>query len=134
MPKIAYSKSLDDYLKLGIKNLKDIGLLTPSKGYIDIPYQSGGFELFQRVNIDQTPCNYGGQRYWFSCPKCKKKVTALYKKNLFMCRHCIGSNYKSQLEAPFNKSITRINQLRARLKWPGGIAHGYGVKPKNLYS
>ncbi len=46
-------------------------------------YDNGGLELSYTCNEQQhrylvdvvtTPCNYGGKRYWFNCPKCCKRV------------------------------------------------------------
>ena len=44
----------------------------------------------QVVQLTTTPCNYGGERYWFLCPLCYGRVGALYLRRgdvRFACRH-----------------------------------------------
>ena len=53
-----------------------------------------------RVNLIQTPCYFGGVRYWFQCPggDCGKRVAKLYLppgKLQFLCRHCHNLIYRT---------------------------------------
>ena len=55
------------------------------------------------VRLTTTPCNYGGVRWWFSCPlitnrvPCGRRVGTLYKYDeLFGCRHCYNLTYNSR--------------------------------------
>ena len=53
----------------------------------------------QSIIFDRTPCNYGGHRTWFRCPRCGKRVALLYGAGkLFLCRHCYDLAYGSQQE------------------------------------
>ncbi|HOX30531.1 MAG TPA: hypothetical protein P5080_05070 [Candidatus Paceibacterota bacterium] len=56
-----------------------------------------------RIPITSTPCNYGGQRYWFACPwykngvYCGRRVRTLYKAgDYFACRHCYNLTYSER--------------------------------------
>jgi hypothetical protein len=43
------------------------------------------------VPLTRTPVHFGGERVWFSCPKCEKRVQKLYLppgENTFLCRTC----------------------------------------------
>lgn len=45
-----------------------------------------------------TPCNYGGKRHWFECPRCGKRAVRLYEHNDdFFCRTCLGLQNASHL-------------------------------------
>lgn len=51
------------------------------------------------IVIMQTKTNYGGIRYWFSCPKCQRRVSILYENSItqnFECRLCTGLKYRKQ--------------------------------------
>lgn len=52
-----------------------------------------------KVGLDYTTCNYGGERAWFICPDCWKRVRKLYlKRGVFKCRNCQNLNYIIQQE------------------------------------
>jgi hypothetical protein len=107
--------------------------LSPEIKQIYLPFKRSG-ELFnQSIQISKTPCNYGGYRYWFICLKCGKRVGVLYRHGVFVCRHCIGVNYQTQLQQPQDRLFKRLNALRERLGWYGGIVHGHGEKPKGMH-
>lgn len=57
----------------------------------------------------------------------------LYRQGYFKCRHCLGVNYQSQLQQPQDRLFKRLNALRERLGWYGGIVHGHGEKPKGMH-
>ena len=50
----------------------------------------------QRVTITRTACHYGGERPWFTCPSCTKRVAVLYLRphTGFACRKC-NRNYRA---------------------------------------
>ncbi|EKD44367.1 MAG: hypothetical protein ACD_71C00161G0002 [uncultured bacterium (gcode 4)] len=51
------------------------------------------------ITLTQTKTNYGGIRYWFSCPKCQRRVSVLYENPHTLaleCRICTGFTYKKQ--------------------------------------
>lgn len=78
--------------------LKDIGLFGAHEAKIE------GIT----VKIEYTPCNkYGGQRAWFICPGCGKRIMKLFEisdkesTNLILgCRECLNLTYKSTRMAP----------------------------------
>jgi len=56
-------------------------------------------EYDYRVPLEWTPCNFGGERPWFCCPRCDDRVGKLYKpprRAQFLCRDCHGLVYESQ--------------------------------------
>lgn len=70
----------------------------------------------QTVYLDSTPCNYGGVRKWFLCPRCDRRVGILcgYDK-LFLCRHCYQLPYRSQNEGYMDRLISKKHKLGERI-------------------
>jgi hypothetical protein len=86
------------------------------------------------VQLDWTPCTYGGRRAWFLCPAvgCGRRVANLYGGTIFACRHCHRLAYRSQRETAESRAIRRAGKIRARLEWQPGILNPAGGKPKGM--
>lgn len=59
---------------------------------------TGGFTI-QRTSLQllRTECGFGGDRAWFACPQCSRRVAILYVYNVRLgCRTCNGMSYSSQ--------------------------------------
>lgn len=51
------------------------------------------------INLETTPCSFGGTRVWFSCPGCCTRCAVLYALGgLFRCRRCHRLAYASTRE------------------------------------
>ena len=88
----------------------------------------------QRVQTQTSPCNLGGQRHWFTCPRCSKRVAVLYAPGrYFSCRQCGGLGYATQKEGVGDRAMTKADKLRKRLGWPAGIANPGTGKPKGMH-
>jgi hypothetical protein len=87
----------------------------------------------ETVDLIWTPCNFGGWRVWFVCPKCEKKVAILYCAYSLGCRQCYDLKYESQNMDDFGRGCRKLNKLRKRFGWYGGFAHGEFGKPRNMY-
>jgi hypothetical protein len=62
-------------------------------------------EYDYKVQLTTTPCNFGGVRYWFTCPLstngvyCGRRVAKLYcvpGAKYYGCRHCHDLSYESR--------------------------------------
>ena len=96
--------------------------------------KSTGEVVEQRVQMHTTPCHLGGQRHWFTCPRCRKRVAVLYAPGrYFACRQCGGLGYATQKEGAGDRAATRADKLRKRLGWEAGILNGPGGKPKGMH-
>lgn len=149
-----------NFLRLDIRTLKRDGLLIPGRnsrvywsrrgadiGEINvlaeacrlvISYQSedsnGEWEAKEyAVQIERTDCNLGGQRVWFWCPGCGRRVAVLYGREVFTCRHCRNLAYASQRETANDRAIRRADGIREKLGWEIGIANPRGDKPKGMH-
>ena len=131
MGKLATTASLSDYPKMTITSVKH--RLGQHAKAISMNYQFKGKTYAYDVGITTSSCHYGNYRYWFNCPNCNKRVGVLYCAGLYVCRHCIGANYASQLMQPIDKLFRKVAKIRHRLGWQAGIANGHGAKPKGMH-
>lgn len=99
MPSPITKHTLSNYPQLSIKDYykKLEGNQTHS---LTMSYQYKCKAYRYDIELLKTRCNYGGYRYWWACPHCSKSVGVLYGAGLYVCRHCIGANYQTQLEQP----------------------------------
>jgi len=86
-------------------------------------------DVVQEVELERTPCHYGGTRTWFRCPRCGRRVAKLYGGAAFYCRQCHRLTYRSQAETYADRCYRRANKLRQRLGCePGALS--LLIKPK----
>lgn len=83
----------------------------------------------QTIWFDRTPCNYGGERLWFLCPRCDRRVGVLSGHGtLFLCRHCYQLSYRSQQEGRIERLISQKHKLGKRLFEHYEHGEGWGKK------
>jgi hypothetical protein len=85
------------------------------------------------VRLDWTRCHFGGQRVWFLCPTCRRRVAILHGSATIACRHCFRLAYSSTREGKAQRAGRRAEKIRARLKWQPGIAYGMDEKPRHMH-
>ena len=62
------------------------------------------------IHLNKTNCNYGGYRYWYTCPLiinerlCGRRVGIIYAGKYFGCRHCYELKYESQSDSNYRKN------------------------------
>jgi hypothetical protein len=87
-----------------------------------------------RVPILRTPCHLGGERAWFGCPCCGKRVAILYGGHPFACRSCHRLTYKSQRVGRSERASDMAHDLRHRLGWsPGLTGPEVWNRPKGMH-
>lgn len=90
-------------------------------------------DVEQHISFDKTPCNYGGYRTWFLCPRCLNRVAILYGAGkYFLCRHCYDLTYSSQQEAWEDRMLRKSRNIKERL----GVKDPIGriiFKPKGMH-
>lgn len=83
----------------------------------------------QRITFDRTSCNYGGERLWFLCPRCSKRVGLLCCDGpLFLCRHCYQLPYASQQQGRMDRLIDQKHKLGEQLFEHYDYGEGWGKK------
>jgi hypothetical protein len=93
-----------------------------------------GGKVEQTVSFDLTPCNYGGHRTWFLCPRCWKRVAVLYGAGkYFLCRHCYDLTYSSQQENRADRLMRKARKIRERMGGGASLIDPFPDKPKNMH-
>ncbi len=88
----------------------------------------------QTISFDQTPCNYGGDRTWFLCPRCRRRVAVLYGAGkYFYCRHCYGLTYSSQQECKADRLMRKARKIRKRIGASHDLFEPIMSKPKQMH-
>jgi hypothetical protein len=87
------------------------------------------------VQLEWTPCNYGGHRAWFRCPaeSCGRRVAILYFVGVFACRHCHQLAYWSQRCSASQASMRRAQAIRERLGGSRNMNCPFPAKPKGMH-
>lgn len=86
-----------------------------------------------RIPIEKQPCNYGGFRYFFRCPRCDKRMRILYlKEGRFLCRECLNLGYYTQRLRPSGRILEKCRKIKDFLKSKGGSLDQIppGMNPK----
>lgn len=156
--------SIADYRKLSITSLKrdnclavgrrfnwiwsrrgekvaSINIAVEERHAIRLTYQSSrrGADAVQhdyRVEIDWTACHLGGERPWFRCPDCSRRVLDLYGGARYTCRHCRQLNYQCQQASKRDRALDRSWELRRKLGCDTGmfdLPAEYIQRPKGMH-
>ena len=102
-------------------------------GFVTLRYAEKGEYHEQQVCFSYSDCHLGGERMWFICPHCNKRVAILYAGKRFLCRHCYRLAYQSQREDWGGRATLRADAIRRKLGWKPGIANPEGYKPKGMH-
>ncbi|MGA2939202.1 MAG: hypothetical protein ABSF52_19185 [Syntrophobacteraceae bacterium] len=100
---------------------------------LDLVYHYTGYggsqDVKERVPLAWTSCNYGGERPWFLCPGCGRRVGVLFLGgSYFPCRHCYHLSYSSQ-----NKNTVLDKVCRRRDKLCERLGEKWWRKPKGMH-
>lgn len=72
------------------------------------------------VDLDTTPCTYGGERWWFLCPNCVTRRAVLYSVDgVFACIGCHDLAYVSTRQDAWERGDRRIWEIAQRLGYSG---------------
>ena len=86
------------------------------------------------VQLSRTPCNYGGERLWFLCPACSKRVAVLASHGKrFVCRHCHKLPYGSQQDGYMERMQRKARKVRKKLGATNNLTESIWRKPKGMH-
>ncbi len=142
-----HSVDVRDLARDGLLNHGSQGTLTWSRGNrvtgsigvvgwggsVELVYRVDGKSVCQSVELDWTPCNYGGQRPWFRCPNCGRRSAVLYGGTRFWCRSCQDLDYQCQRENGEWAGLRRMHRALKRLKVGTTGAVGIPPRPKGMW-
>ncbi len=87
------------------------------------------------IELEWTPCNFGGERPWFVCPGlyCRRTVGKLYIcGNKLRCRHCLDLAYATQRQDPISRLATKAHKIRTKLGATQGWILDIPTRPKGM--
>lgn len=112
--------------------------ITTQKQQMILKYDAANQNFNYPIDLEVTPCHYGGIRHWFLCPGCNRRVATLYITSnlLFQCRKCQKLNYTSQQETKLDATRHVMYKLRNKLGWQydnAWMKSAYKIKPKGMH-
>lgn len=153
----------DNFLKLDLRMLNKRGWLVPnvnqtitwsrndnvigrisyvlSSNKITLLYAHGTSSnqpesINDEIQLIKTSCNFGGERTWFCCPSCSKKVLVLFGGKYFRCRQCKGVVYASSNESQLDRSRRALAKYQSILAPDLALCSADGTrglhKPKGM--
>lgn len=105
-----------------------ISVIADRSDSLTLRYVTSGKTVSDTIEIERTPCHYGGARPWFRCPRCSRRCAVVYlRAGWFKCRTCARVVYSSQAEDVIGRTWRRQRKIEARLgpDWtrPKGMHH-----------
>lgn len=98
------------------------------------PNGDGWEPVEQVIWLDRTRCNFGGQRTWFRCPRCRRRVAILYgASKYFLCRHCYDLAYNSQQLSPGDRLMEKARKIQQRMGGSDDLSEPFPDKPKGMH-
>ncbi len=88
------------------------------KGTMLLDYRRNGVPMSQRIPLEATQCNYGGQRWWARCDGCQRRVAVLWGPS-WRCRRCHGLAYRTSQLGRMERLTAKARRLQSRLGGDG---------------
>lgn len=87
------------------------------------------------IRLEWTPCNYGGSRVWFLCPRegCGRRVAILYEGRQLGCRNCLALVYCSQREPAKYRPLNRAQAIRMKIGGSADMTEPFPARPKGMH-
>jgi hypothetical protein len=101
--------------------------------HVNLTYNLGGRSWFDAVDIDKTPCTYGGERLWFRCPRCDRRCDKIYLAPHAACRTCHGLRYWSQYQPPVDRVEAQISKHVRKLDDRATILDDFPPRPRYMH-
>jgi len=90
----------------------------------------------QLVFLQTTRPNFGGIRYWLTCPSCGSMFAKLYlppSETEFACRSCHDLVYQSQRESSWMRVERRAQKILHRVGGGPSVLDSFPPKPKHMH-
>lgn len=95
--------------------LISVDLSDPRDGIAKLSFTANGQPRSQRIKIESRPCRFGGQRFYFVCPRTGRRCEILCGVGgYFACRQFHRLTYISQSEDPLERLYRARSKARAR--------------------
>ena len=96
----------------------EASLISEGHAWARLRYIDGGQLMDYRVQIQASPCHYGGMRWWWVCPISGLRVAKLYLPpgaTTFAPRQIYRLAYRSQRDAKIDRTHARQRRLYSKL-------------------
>lgn len=93
-------------------------LIDTATAHVRLQYTVNGTPKDYVVNLETTPCPYGGSRWWWVCPVSGRRAAKLHlppEAAVFASRQVYDLAYRSQRQVPMDRSHARQRRLYAKL-------------------
>ena len=89
----------------------------------------------QQVRVVWTRCHLGGERPWFLCPHCQRRVARLFRGlGGYYCRPCVGNPpYASQTKSAQSRLHFEACKLRLRLGGNPLLTTPFPERPRGMH-
>jgi hypothetical protein len=104
----------------------EASLVNPEAAWVRLFYAANNTPKNYRVQLETTPCHYGGTRWWWLCPLSGRRAAKLYLPpgaTVFAAREFYRLAYRSQRETAINRMQARQVRLYRKL---AGEDHYFG--------
>jgi len=79
-------------------------------------YETEWQPVDKHIWLTSTACNYGGMRWWYSCPCCQRRAAVLYiMGGALRCAKCGRVSYASQRGDAMDRAWIKQRKLEAKL-------------------
>jgi hypothetical protein len=108
--------------------------VAPRSAAVVLQFRARGTTQEQHIRLTWTRCTFGF-RPWFRCGGCGRRAAKLYLGHgaLFACRLCQGLGYRSQLESPRHRAISKAQKLRLRLGGGPSLLDPFSERPRGMH-
>ena len=88
-----------------------------------------------RIRISRTRMHLGGERPWFHCPHCERRVAKLYRGLAgYFCRGCVGNPpYATQLLSAGGRAHFKACKLRLHLNGEAQLSCPFPERPRHMH-
>lgn len=111
-----------------------LATITANEASIELAYRytftEGERNVQAHLRMERTPCQFGGARVWFACPRCHRRVAILYLWGYPACRTCCRMGYPSQSDDATGRSWRRTRKIETKLA--GGASEWNYRRPKGM--
>ena len=114
----------------------EANLIGPVDAWLRLSYRVNDEPQDQRITLEATRPNYGGNRWWFRCPATGHRVAKLHLPpggHVFASRGAYGLAYQSQRERAYERALTRTQDIRMKLGGSPSLAEPFPDKPKGMW-
>jgi hypothetical protein len=88
------------------------------------------------VSLFATEPHFGGRRWWFGCPQCRRRAQKLFLPPCairFGCRECYSLSYSSRTETRLGRTRERARDIGIRLGGSRSLLDPFPDKPKGMW-